>query len=185
MLTFLQERRGLIGFALLLLLLPAALITAFQQRWLVLFHMNDSQAMWPTIQTDDLVLAETITRRFFEPQSGQMIIFNSAGIEALEDIHGHDPPWLYVQRLVAKTGDSVHIARGELNVNGETWVPAVWDGQIKPGPFLPESQSKTIPEQCYFVIADHYRVAQDSRHWGWVPRENLVACVLWIFRASD
>jgi len=182
---FLQQRRGLIGFALLLFLMFTALGISFQQRWLVFFHMNDSQAMWPTIQTGDLVLGETVSRRFFEPSPGQMIIFDSAGISGLEELHGQDPPWLYVQRLVAVPGDQIRIAHGEVSVNEVIWEPVQWYGQIDSGPFLREFETMEVPPASYFVIADHYSVGEDSRFWGWVPRENLVARVLWIFRTSE
>lgn len=178
-------RRPLLEVTLVLLLIPILGIISFQQRWLVIFHMGNSQAMWPTIQTDDLVLAESVFMRFFEPQSGEMIIFDSDGIVGLEELHGQDPAWLYVQRLVAKPGDSVRIADGELTVNGKSWDPVEWDGQIEPGSFLAESKIKTVPAESYFVIADHYSVGEDSRYWGWVPRDNLVARVLWVFRTDE
>ena len=183
--NFLQRSRGWIGSVLVLLVFFLSIVFCFQQRWLLIFQMKDTQAMWPTIQPDDLVLAETVSRRFLKPRPGQLIIFKSSGIKGLEETHGQDPPWLYVQRLVALPGDSVRIADGEMLVNDIAWQPAEWDGQVEPGAFLARSQIKRVPSEAYFVMADHYSVAEDSRHWGWVPGENLKARVLWVFRAEN
>ncbi|MEM6883871.1 MAG: signal peptidase I [Verrucomicrobiota bacterium] len=185
MTKLLSRRHGVIGFVLLLVFLLLLVFIAFQQGWLVAFHMKDSQAMWPTINTDDLVIAETVTNRFSEPKPGQMVIFDSKGISGLEELHGEDPPWLYVQRLVAVPGNQIQISSGELHVDNIIWEPVEWDGQIEPGPFLLESVLTEVPQDCFFVIADHYSVGEDSRYWGWVPQENLVARVLWVFRANE
>ncbi len=181
----LRKHQWGLSAGLLFFLLIGGLVLSFQQGWLLLFRMKNLEVMWPTVRAGDLVLAESLSLRWKPPQAGQIVIFRSEGIESLEAQHGINPPWAYVQRVVAVPGDIISVQEGELLINQQAWQPAVWDGSVASGTFLKAGEQLSVPAGNYFVMGDHYRISEDSRHWGWVPQENLIARVLWVFRADE
>ena len=48
-------------------------------------------------------------------------------------------------------------------------------------PKLVEDHQLIIPEGQYFVMGDNRDDSQDSRYWGFVPRENIIGRPLLIY----
>ncbi len=75
----------------------------------------------------------------------------------------------FVKRIIGLPGDNIRIQRGNLYRNGvlieEPYV------EEKSGETLAE---RTIPDGEYYVLGDNRRQSDDSRHWGSVPKENIV-----------
>lgn len=169
-----MKRSFLAAGILIVFLLPVA---AFWRGWVQFYRMADLQVMTPTVRPGDGLLVETLSA---SPRPGDLIVFTSHGISGLisED---HPARTIYLQRLVAVSGDEISFQGGRLQVNGSDWEPAHWMGKIEPGPFLREDVVKIVPEGKWFVLADNYPEARDSRHWGWVPVENYTGRVLHVF----
>jgi signal peptidase I len=51
-------------------------------------------------------------------------------------------------------------------------------------PKLVEGHQLIIPEGNYFVLGDNRDDSQDSRYWGFVPRENIIGRPLLIYWSS-
>src|ERR1700687_27037 len=51
-------------------------------------------------------------------------------------------------------------------------------------PKLVENHQLIIPEDHYFVLGDNRDDSQDSRYWGFVPRENIIGRPLLIYWSS-
>jgi signal peptidase I len=51
-------------------------------------------------------------------------------------------------------------------------------------PKLVEDHQLIIPEGNYFVLGDNRDDSQDSRYWGFVPRENIIGRPLVIYWSS-
>jgi signal peptidase I len=51
-------------------------------------------------------------------------------------------------------------------------------------PKLVENHQLIIPADHYFVLGDNRDDSQDSRYWGFVPRENIIGRPLLIYWSS-
>ncbi|MGB8977033.1 MAG: signal peptidase I, partial [Terriglobales bacterium] len=51
-------------------------------------------------------------------------------------------------------------------------------------PKLVEDHELIVPEKSYFVLGDNRDDSQDSRYWGFVPRENIIGRPLVIYWSS-
>jgi signal peptidase I len=127
-------------------------------------------------------------------QRGDIVVFH------------HPQPPLLVKRVVGLPGDRLRIADGRVYVNGvaltepyAAFEPAppnpfrdnfpariYTDPQVDPDWWL-QMQSLTqggellVPPNEYFVLGDNRNHSKDSRFWGFVPRQAIVARPLVIY----
>jgi len=82
----------------------------------------------------------------------------------------------YIKRLIGLPGDKVEIQAGEVWVNGsKLWEPYV-DSRMN---LSQRSQSAVdVPARSYYVLGDNRDSSSDSRVWGFVPEELLIAKVV-------
>jgi signal peptidase I len=117
-----------------------------------------------------------------------------------------NPKQHFVKRVVGVPGDRIRLINKKVFVNGtplvepytqyigedyqpfrddfpRTDVPgygvtAQWWGQMRK---LVEDHQLIVPEGHYFVLGDNRDDSQDSRYWGFVPRENIIGRPLVIY----
>lgn len=119
--------------------------------------------------------------------------------------HHPDPP-LLVKRVIGMPGDHLRIQDGQVYVNGArldepyaTFEPApanpfrdnfpakiYTDPQIDPEwwsqmEHLTHNGELVIPPGEYFVLGDNRNHSKDSRYWGFVPRQAIIARPLVIY----
>lgn len=96
---------------------------------------------------------------FGGPQRGDIVVFRFPG----------GPERDFIKRVIAVPGDTVHVDRGRVYVNGtlltEEYIRAL------PSYSLPEQR---VPEGSYFVLGDNRPNSSDSHIWGFVPEDNLI-----------
>ncbi len=120
-----------------------------------------------------------------------------------------NPAQDFVKRVVALPGDRVRLINKRVFVNGNAveegyvqfitkmrnpyrddfprtdipdyGVDAKWWKQM---PKLVEDHQLIVPEDHYFVLGDNRDDSQDSRYWGFVPRENFIGRPLFIYWSS-
>ncbi len=116
----------------------------------------------------------------------------------------------FVKRVVAVPGDRLRLMNKRVYVNGsplqesyaqynttlrnyyrddfprtdspDYGVDAKWWKEM---PKLVEDRQLIIPEGNYFVLGDNRDDSQDSRYWGFVPRENIIGRPLLIYWSSN
>ena len=129
-------------------------------------------------------------------QRGDIIVFH----------YPVDPSQHFVKRVIGVPGDRVHLVNKKVFVNGKpldepyvrflepannlfrddfprTDIPAFglegkWWLQMRK---LVEDGQLIVPEGHYFVLGDNRDDSQDSRYWGFVPRENIIGRPLVIY----
>jgi signal peptidase I len=131
---------------------------------------------------------------YHEVARGDIIVF-----------HHPDPP-LLVKRVVGLPGDRLRIDSGQVWINGQllpepyaAFEPALanafrdefparvyTDPQVDPNWWkqmqgLTRNGELVIPPGQFFVLGDNRNHSEDSRYWGFVPREQIVARPLMIY----
>ncbi|UQS87235.1 signal peptidase I [Nicoliella spurrieriana] len=121
-----------------------------------------------------------------------VIVFNASG----EDPQANGNPDYYVKRVIGLPGDKVAFKDGTIYVNNKqikqtfiskyertkgTQIPAYkitnWDIHKLAANWPKNKQAVTVPKGEYFVLGDHRSVSNDSRYWGFVPKDKIMGVV--------
>jgi signal peptidase I len=120
-----------------------------------------------------------------------------------------NPAQDFVKRVVALPGDRLRLINKRVFINGVA-LPEPYVQYINPArnfyrddfpqtdspdygvnarwwkemPKLVEDHQLIIPEDHYFVLGDNRDDSQDSRYWGFVPRQNIIGRPLLIYWSS-
>ncbi len=153
---------------LLTLLLRAYVVQAFR---------IPSCSMEDTLLVGDFVLSEKVTYRFRPPRRGELVVFK----------YPLNPEKAFIKRCVAVAGDTVVIRDKVLYVNGVPFpdppgtkytdprvLSAIYSTRDNFGPVV-------VPPGHIFVIGDNRDNSNDSRFWGALPLEDVVARPLFIY----
>ena len=84
----------------------------------------------------------------------------------------------YIKRVIGLPGDTVEVKDGYVLVNGtrleENYVPLEYRDDR---PYPPT----VVPANKYFVLGDHRISSNDSRAWGFVPRDYIYGKAVFVF----
>ena len=136
------------------------------------------------------------------PQRGEVFVFK----------YPKDPRLDYVTRVIGLPGDRIHYDGQALYVNGKSiarqrlsdyeYVSRATE-VVHAARFSEELEGARysilladdaqyaakgeviVPPSHYFVMGDNRDNSSDSRYWGFVPEENLVGKVVWIWMSRD
>ena len=139
----------------------------------------------------DFLFAEKISYMFREPLRGEIVVFKTDGIKALQ---GNT---VYVKRLAGLPGETISIKPPFLYVNGKKVVePEILNlisskcdgysgfkltGDARIGLLNDESDEVILGEDEYFVLGDNSGNSYDSRYWGPVPGKNIIGKVTRVY----
>jgi signal peptidase I len=186
-----------LGFGILLYGLPGGYGLIIPERFLS--FQIPSESMVPTLLVGDRLVADGWAYWHASPHRGDIIVFN----------YPKDPTVKYVKRLVGLPGDEIKIVDGELYLNGELvkahrasepsqvkdgWGVVAYDENLdgvqheiyrsQPTLFLNFGPVK-VPEKSYFAMGDNRDRSSDSRVWGFVPEENIVGRMVYVYFSRD
>lgn len=177
-------------FVLTFILQPLLIPSESMERTLLVgdFLLFNKQVCAPAGRISDWLLP-------YRPvQRGDIIVFH------------HPEPPLLIKRVVGLPGDRVRISDGRVILNGETldepyaaFEPAppnfardnfpariYSDPEVDPEWWrqmqsLTRNGELTVPQGEYFVLGDNRNHSKDSRYWGFVPRQAIIARPLVIY----
>ncbi len=143
-------------------------------------------SMQPNLQNNQIVMVN----KQGEIKRGEVVVFNAYGV----DPNATTPDEKYIKRIIGVPGDTVSDVNGVLRVNGKVvdqsfiseneqvatnnrvgdWTSLAELGQSQnwQGPI-----SGKVPAGYYFVLGDHRSISNDSRYWGFVPKNNISGTV--------
>jgi len=126
-------------------------------------------SMQPGLQTDEYVLVNKIAYLFHPPERGDVIVFHFP-LDTSQD---------FIKRVIALPGDTVTYDSSTVQVDGvmlnEPYISQAYN---------PDAKTIKVPANAYFVLGDNRPASDDSRDWGFVPKEDLVGkavIVYWPF----
>ena len=139
-------------------------------RFVFIIPLVPTGSMIPTINIDERIFVDKITRHFSPVKHGDIVVFPSPDT----------PEELYVKRVIAMAGDVLEIYDGGVYLNGELldepFIADVTQGRY--GPYH-------VPEGHIFVMGDNRNHSRDSRKWvttNYVPLSAVQGrgvAVLW------
>jgi len=159
-----------------------------------------SGSMKPTLLVGDFILVNKLVYRFSEPKRGDIVVFK----------YPIDPNIDFIKRIVALPGEQVEVRNNQVFINGkplplievgrgeENGVRKVIYEEVLPEGIKHKVQfyedfpfSKrdfgpvVVPPNHYFVMGDNRDNSEDSRYWGFLPRENIVGKAFVIYFSGD
>lgn len=100
---------------------------------------------------------------YMEPRRGDVIVFK----------YPISPDVAYVKRLIGLPGEKVEVVGRTVYVNDKP-LQESYTQYIDPGSTGAHYGPYFVPEGQFFAMGDNRDNSQDSRFWGFVPRENLL-----------
>ncbi len=105
-----------------------------------------------------------------ELRRGDVIVFK----------YPNDPEVAYVKRLIGLPGEKVEMVGHTIYIDGKPLVEH-YTQYIDPGSVYEHFGPFNVPEGQYFAMGDNRDNSQDSRFWGYVPRDNMLGKALAIY----
>ncbi|MFS0674685.1 signal peptidase I [Ornithinibacillus sp. 179-J 7C1 HS] len=150
-----MRMKKFIGFALLFIILSGCQNLSYVKAEL------EGNSMEPTISHKDIIY---IDEKYYENQvvqRGDMIAFYV------------DQKDMYVKRVIGLPGETVEIKDNQVLVDGID-VSKDYIGEI----ITPNSPLVIVPEEMYFVLSDNIAIGIDSRHLGFISKEDIVGKIV-------
>jgi signal peptidase I len=162
-------------------------------------YLIPSESMEHTLLVGDFLLVNKQIYAPPGPLSRWLMPYRDVARGDIVFFHHPQPPFL-VKRVVGLPGDRLHIEDGRVTVNGlpldepyaafepaaanpfrddfparvytDPEVDPVWWKQMQS---LTRDDELVVPVGEYFVLGDNRNHSKDSRFWGFVPRDQIVA----------
>ncbi|MGD8514702.1 MAG: signal peptidase I [Granulosicoccaceae bacterium] len=127
-----------------------------------------ARGMAPTLVEGEIIVASTFAYRESEPQRGDIIVFSFP----------QDRSVAYVKRVVALAGDTLVIENGTLILNGKPVAEPYVDPLNQLRDYSLAMQTTVVSNDMLFVLGDNRDNSNDSRFWGYLPRDHVIGKVI-------
>jgi len=123
-----------------------------------------------------------------QPQRGDIIVFEYPEDTRNPDLHF----WQrkdYIKRIIGLPGDRVKMVNQVVSINDK---PYTIPQEIHKGlafdsapPEIFNFKEIVVPKDSYFVLGDNRDRSQDSRFWGFVPKDNIKGLAFILYWSWD
>lgn len=189
-------------------LMRTVVVALFLLTFVLQPFMIPSESMERTLLVGDFVL---VNKQIFAPSGGEhsksrwLLPYRDVQRGDIVVFHHSEPPYL-VKRVVGVPGDHIRIVGGKVSVNGvqlnepyATFEPVApnqygenfptsnyTDFNVDPMwwrdlPTFTRNGELIVPAGEYFMMGDNRNHSKDSRFWGFVPRQEIIARPLVIY----
>ena len=162
-----------------------------------------SGSMLPGLKVGDFILVKKFTYGIKVNRTGPPIAFGKdpelGDVVVFIPPHDHRP---FVKRLIGKPGDRITYINKKIYVNGKpinqkllsekdnlrTYEETLNDKTIQIQQFTSRinyPEEWVVPKDMYFVVGDNRDNSNDSRYWGFVPRENFMGTADYIWMSWE
>ncbi len=152
-----------------------ALIAFLLCRFVIINAEVPTGSMIPTINRNDRMIGLRLKYIFSDPERGDVAIFKNPE-------PGVDYNKLFVKRVIGLPGETVTIDKGRVSITtaeGETF--ELDESYLRETPYEELSVNNAVyvlGEDEYFMMGDNRNNSRDSRFFGAVTRDRMVAKVL-------
>lgn len=127
-----------------------------------------SSAMAPNYSPGDVILANAWSYATGKTEINDVAVYIHPAME--ERV-------VYLSRIIGLGGDSIQMRNGTLFRNGRAVTESFVPKENFDDPISNTTSTFLVPADHYFVAGDNRDNSSDSRHWGFVPKENLIGKV--------
>lgn len=137
-------------------------------------YIVHGESMMPTIEEGNRLIVNKIQTEFKQPDRFDLIVFHA---NQNED---------YIKRVIGLPGDTIEYHDDQLYVNDKPveesylnlYKEQLVDAQLTEDfTLLEKTGRETVPDGYVFVLGDNRRHSYDSRHLGFIKKENIVGIV--------
>jgi signal peptidase I len=189
-------------------LLRTVVVALFLLTFVLQPFLIPSESMEHTLLVGDFLL---VNKQIFAPAGARrsparwLLPYRDVERGDIVVFHHPDPPYL-IKRVIGIPGDRIRIDHGRVSVNGVTLdEPYAAFEPVASNPFLQNFPAQVytdinidptwwrqlqaltqngelvVPPGQYFMLGDNRNHSKDSRFWGFVPRQAIVARPLVIY----
>jgi signal peptidase I len=187
-------------------LLRTLVVALFLITFLIQPCLIPSESMEHTLLVGDFLFVNKQILASSDPLSRRILPYRDVQRGDIVVFHHLHPQLLIIKRVVGIPGDRIRVDDGHAFVNGSripepyaVFEPAAYNPSrdIFPGtvysdpnvdsdwwrrmPSLVHDGELVVPPNQYFVLGDNRNHSEDSRFWGLVPRDSIVARPLLIY----
>lgn len=130
-----------------------------------------SGSMEPTLQEGDRIIVSKLNYHFQEPEREDVVVFK----------YPRDQERNFVKRLIATGGETVALKDSRLYINGQT-VP---EDYLPAGLRFNDFGPREVPQGSYLMLGDNRNNSDDSRVWGFLPRNLMIGKAVLIYWPLD
>ena len=167
-----------------------SIIIAFILAMVIRFFIVESfkiptGSMRPTLLEGDLILVNKMIYGARVPFTGLRLpeIQHPKRGDVIVFIYPEDPKKNFIKRLVGLPGETVEVKNGTIYINDNPLLDPVFNQRYyyNRGEFAKEGEKITVPTDKFFVMGDNSASSQDSRYWGFLPKNKLLgkAILIW------
>ncbi len=163
------------GFLEWLSVFAVALVAvAFLRLFVVDMYRVPTSSMESTILAGDQILGQKVTLALgLDVEAGEVVVFTNP-----DETSDHD---ILVKRVIATAGQVVDLVDGQVVVDGVVLDEPYAQGSSYPlstqASGVEVSYPYTVPEGCVWVMGDNRENSADSRYFGAVSTDDLIAVV--------
>jgi signal peptidase I len=128
----------------------------------------DGPSMQPGLHTGEYVLVNKLAYTFHGPERGDVIVF-----ELPQDTSEN-----LIKRVIGLPGDKIVLTA---NTNTVTVDGVTLKEPYISAPENDQNQTLTVPANDYFVLGDNRPVSDDSRDWGFLPRQDIIGKAVMVY----
>ena len=162
-----------------------------------------SGSMMPGLKVGDFILVKKFTYGIKINRTGSPLAFEKdpelGDVVVFIPPHDHRP---FVKRLIGKPGDRITYINKKIYINGKAISQKLISEEDNIRIYEELISNKTIqiqqvitrinypeewivPENKYFVVGDNRDNSNDSRYWGFVPKENFMGTADYIWMSWE
>lgn len=126
----------------------------------------EGASMEPNFETGEYLLVDEISYQFKLIERGEVVVFH----------YPLDTSKYYIKRVIGLPGETVEIKGGRVMIyNNESPAGFILDEGYLPKNLTTDDQIKRkLGKDEYFVLGDNRPKSSDSRHWGILPKNDIV-----------
>ena len=171
-----KEKRSIAKEVLsyVLVIVIALIVAIVVNNFVIINATVPTNSMANTINEQDKLFGYRLAYMFFEPQRGDVVIFEHKCYKDSEKE-------ALVKRVVGIENDTIQIIEGVLYRNGkvieENFLAEPMKGSY--GPYV-------VPADCYFLLGDNRNISDDARFWDYpfVKEEDIIAKAVFKYSPS-
>lgn len=130
-------------------------------------------SMEPNFHDHEQIFSEKVSYRFTSPKRGDIVVVK----------HPQTKNRLVIKRVIGLSNETLLISHGQVFVDNKKIEEEYISENVSTTgkSIIQESANYKIPENSYVVLGDNRADSVDSREWGPITENNIVAKVLLVY----